>query len=108
MASRWVFRTALRKQELANTLFDDLSDEEKEMLEQPAQAAEQPIEEVPVEETPKKKRGRPKKEEQAAEPVETQAEETPKKKRGRPKKGEPTAEQAEATASCGSSTRITR
>ena len=80
----------------SNSLFDDLSDEEKEMLEQPAQAAEQPIEEAPVEETPKKKRGRPKKEEQAAEPVETQAEDTPKKKRGRPKKGEPTAEQAEA------------
>ena len=77
----------------SNTLFDDLSDEEKEMLEQPAAETAEPVEETIAEETPKKKRGRPKKEdaEAAAEP---QAEETPKKKRGRPKKEEPAAETA--------------
>ena len=75
----------------SNTLFDDLSDEEKEMLEQPAAETAEPLVETIAEETPKKKRGRPKKEdaEAAAEP---QAEETPKKKRGRPKKEEPAAE----------------
>ena len=75
----------------SNTLFDDLSDEEKEMLEQPAAETAEPLVETIAEETPKKKRGRPKKEdaEVAAEP---QAEETPKKKRGRPKKEEPAVE----------------
>ena len=75
----------------SNTLFDDLSDEEKEMLEQPAAETAEPLVETIAEETPKKKRGRPKKEdaEAAAEP---QAEETPKKKRGRPKKEEPAVE----------------
>ena len=75
----------------SNTLFDDLSDEEKEMLEQPTAETAEPLVETIAEETPKKKRGRPKKEdaEVAAEP---QAEETPKKKRGRPKKEEPAVE----------------
>ncbi len=75
----------------SNTLFDDLSDEEKEMLEQPAAETAEPLVETIAEKTPKKKRGRPKKEdaEAAAEP---QAEETPKKKRGRPKKEEPAVE----------------
>ena len=43
----------------SNTLFDDLSDEEKEMLEQPAAETAEPVEETIAEETPKKKRGRP-------------------------------------------------
>ena len=81
----------------SNSLFDDLSAEEKEMLEQPEieQVAAQPVEETPAEETPKKKRGRPKKEDAEA-AVEPQAEETPKKKRGRPKKEETAATIAES------------
>ena len=50
----------------SNTLFDDLSDEEKEMLEQPAAETAEPVEETIAEETPKKKRGRPKKEDAEA------------------------------------------
>ncbi|MCR4835954.1 MAG: transcription termination factor Rho [Bacteroidaceae bacterium] len=75
----------------SNTLFDDLSDEEKEMLEQPAAETAEPLVETIAEETPKKRRGRPKKEDAEA-AVEPQAEETPKKKRGRPKKEEPAVE----------------
>lgn len=75
----------------SNTLFDDLSDEEKEMLEQPTAETAEPLVETIAEETPKKKRGRPKKEDAEA-AVEPQAEETPKKKRGRPKKEEPAVE----------------
>ena len=75
----------------SNTLFDDLSAEEKEMLEDPAPVAAEPVAEALVEEAPKKKRGRQKKEEAEA-AVEPLAEEAPKKKRGRPKKEQPAAE----------------
>ena len=75
----------------SNTLFDDLSAEEKEMLEDPAPDAAEPVAEAQVEEAPKKKRGRQKKEEAEA-AVEPPAEEAPKKKRGRPKKEQPAAE----------------
>jgi len=75
----------------SNTLFDDLSAEEKEMLEDPAPVAAEPVAEALVEEAPKKKRGRQKKEEAEA-AVEPPAEEAPKKKRGRPKKEQPAAE----------------
>ena len=98
----------------SNSLFNDLSQEEKEMLEkteatQPEEPTMPAAEETPVAAAPaepaKKKRGRPKKEEPAEpedKPVEQVAEtpvvETPpaesaKKKRGRPKKGQAEAEQ---------------
>ena len=101
----------------SNSLFNDLSQEEKEMLEkteatQQEETTKPAAEETPVADAPaepaKKKRGRPKKEEPAEpeeKPVEqvaeTPAEETApaepaKKKRGRPKKGQAEAEQAAA------------
>ena len=96
----------------SNSLFDDLSAEEKEMLEQstpaatdsPSPAVAEAIAEAPAEEKPKKKRSRAKKEEatetpaeEAAEaPAEAPAEETPKKKRGRPKKSQPEAVETDA------------
>ena len=99
----------------SNSLFNDLSQEEKEMLEQPEVNQElvptpMVAEETPIESTPaepiKKKRGRPKKEEvvekeeqTAKESINTPQEEekaekeTPKKKRGRPKKEETVTEE---------------
>ena len=80
----------------SNTLFDDLSAEEKEMLEQPAPIEAEPVAEAPVEEAPKKKRGRPKKDEAEETSTEAPVEETPKKKRGRPKKEEAASETAKS------------
>ena len=80
----------------SNTLFDDLSAEEKEMLEQPAPIEAEPVAEAPVEEAPKKKRGRPKKDETEETSTEAPVEETPKKKRGRPKKEEAASETAKS------------
>ncbi|MBR6892273.1 MAG: transcription termination factor Rho [Bacteroidaceae bacterium] len=80
----------------SNTLFDDLSAEEKEMLEQPAPIEAEPLAEAPVEEAPKKKRGRPKKDEAEETSTEAPVEETPKKKRGRPKKEEAASETAKS------------
>ena len=80
----------------SNTLFDDLSAEEKEMLEQPAPIETEPVAEAPVEEAPKKKRGRPKKDETEETSTEAPVEETPKKKRGRPKKEEVASETAKS------------
>ena len=98
----------------SNSLFNDLSQEEKELLEQPAAnqetaptptVADAPTESAPAEPA-KKRRGRPKKDEPAEQeeqtavapseaPVaeETAEKEAPKKRRGRPKKGETVAEQ---------------
>ena len=97
----------------SNSLFNDLSQEEKEMLEQTdvkQEVASAPmVEETPVEPAPaepaKKKRGRPKKDEPAEQEEQTAAapteapvaeetveKEPAKKKRGRPKKGEVAAE----------------
>ena len=96
----------------SNSLFNDLSQEEKDLLKDtegnPEEAPKPTEEQTPVEtaaEPAKKKRGRPKKdepvetEEQPAEPaseVPTAEEtvETPKKKRGRPKKNQAATEQA--------------
>ena len=80
----------------SNTLFDDLSAEEKEMLEHPAPIEAEPVAEAPVEEAPKKKRGRPKKDEAEETSTEAPVEETPKKKRGRPKKEEAASETAKS------------
>ncbi len=98
-----------------NSLFNDLSQEEKEMLEQPEinqesaptpmVAEETSIESAPAEPT-KKKRGRPKKDEPLEKEEQTEKDntetpqeeekaekETPKRKRGRPKKEETDTEQ---------------
>lgn len=103
-----------------NSLFNDLSFEEIEMIEpSKPQTVETPVEEIPAEEKPavaeeKKKRGRPKKEQKemvqvAEEPkkepetkatAETTDEPTsqqPKKKRGRPKKTQEAEEVKETT-----------